>query len=121
MRRFLAAAAIAGVLSGPAAAQQALKPGTPSILVWTPEQQKAWYPAIESVYRVNTVERGRYVRPLPRARRQIAPTFNHDGKTFSVDDYMAAYNVSGVLVLKDGKILLERYGLGRKPDDLGLR
>ena len=30
---------------------------------------------------------------------------------------MKAYNVSGVMVLKDGKILLERYGLGRKPED----
>ena len=30
---------------------------------------------------------------------------------------MEAYNVSGVLVLKDGKVVLERYGLGRKPDD----
>ena len=28
---------------------------------------------------------------------------------------MKAYNVSGLMVLKDGKIVLERYGLGRKP------
>jgi CubicO group peptidase (beta-lactamase class C family) len=30
---------------------------------------------------------------------------------------MKAYRVSGVLVLKDGKIVLEKYGLGRKPTD----
>ena len=30
---------------------------------------------------------------------------------------MAADSASGVLVLKDGKVLLERYALGRKPED----
>ena len=30
---------------------------------------------------------------------------------------MKAYNVSGVMVVKDGKVMLERYGLGRKPED----
>ena len=32
-------------------------------------------------------------------------------------DYMSANRTSGVLVLKDGKIVLERYGLGRTPKD----
>jgi CubicO group peptidase (beta-lactamase class C family) len=35
----------------------------------------------------------------------------------SIDQYMAAYKVSGVIVLKDGQIVLERYGLGRKPSE----
>ena len=30
---------------------------------------------------------------------------------------MKAYNVSGLMVVKDGKVMLERYGLGRKPED----
>ena len=30
---------------------------------------------------------------------------------------MKAYNVSGLMVLKDGKVVLERYGLGRQPQD----
>jgi CubicO group peptidase (beta-lactamase class C family) len=30
---------------------------------------------------------------------------------------MNAFRASGILVLKDGKIILERYGLGRGPDD----
>jgi CubicO group peptidase (beta-lactamase class C family) len=30
---------------------------------------------------------------------------------------MKAYRISGLLVLKDGKIVLEKYGLGRKPTD----
>ncbi|HEY8616558.1 serine hydrolase [Phenylobacterium sp.] len=117
MRTFAGVLAAALLASGAADAQQALKPGTPSILQWSPEQQARWYPAIETVYQVRTVPRGKRVHPLPRAAKEIAPSFTYGGKTFTVDDYMKAYNVSGVLVLKDGKILLERYGMGRKPQD----
>src|SRR5207245_2543436 len=60
---------------------------------------------------------GGAVRPLPNATKAIAPTYDFKGRTWTVDDYMAANSVSGVLVLKDGKVLLERYGLGRKPQD----
>ena len=115
IRAVIVAALIFGAPLAPG--QVAQKAGTPSILTWTPEQQKSWYPAIETVYRVNTVGRGNYVRPITMAARQIEPTWTYQGKTWTVDDYMKVYNVSGVLVLKDGKILLERYGMGRKPDD----
>lgn len=103
--------------SAAANAQTPLSPETPMILSWTPAQQRQWYPAMESVFDTRTVARGDAVRPLPRARVQIAPTFDLNGHTWTLDDYIAAYNVSGVLVLKDGKVLLERYGMGRKPSD----
>jgi len=118
MRKFiLVVAASAALAATGAQAQVALKPGTPSILQWSAEQQRQWYPAIETVYQVRTVPRGTRVHPLPAAGRPIAPTFEYAGRTWTVDDYMAAYNVSGVLVLKDGKVLLEKYGLGRRPED----
>jgi len=119
MRKLDWAAVAAGLLVGGVAvrAQVPLKPGVPNVLTWTQGQQKAWYPAIETVYRVATIKRGTTVRTLPKAAQEIAPTFSHGGTTYSVDDYMKAYNVSGILVLKDGKILLERYGFGRRPQD----
>ncbi|HEX2561558.1 serine hydrolase domain-containing protein, partial [Phenylobacterium sp.] len=119
MRKLLPAALIGALLLGaPAAqAQTPKKPGTPSILFWTPKQQKAWYPAIEKVYRVSTIRRGSYVRPLPKVATEIDPTFSHAGRTYTVSEYMRAFNVSGVLVLKDGRIIMERYGLGRRPRD----
>jgi CubicO group peptidase (beta-lactamase class C family) len=116
MRHALAAAVVLA-FALPAHAQVALKPDTPSILVWTPEQQASGYRTIETVYRTNTIHRGERVHPLPVAAKQIAPIFQIDGRTWSVDDYMTAYKVSGVLVLKDGEVLLERYGLGRTPAD----
>ena len=116
VRRIIVAAAVAFCVA-PAGAQVPLKPDIPSLLHWTPEQQAEGYRSIETYYRTSTVRRGDQVRPLAKADRTIDVTYSHGGRNFTVDDYMKAYNVSGVLVLKDGKVLLERYGVGRKPDD----
>jgi CubicO group peptidase (beta-lactamase class C family) len=119
MRKMIGLLMAAAVLAaGAANAQTSLKPGTPGILRWTLEQQTEWYPAIETVYRSATVKRGDHVRPLPKAERSLdALTYSQADKSWTVDDYMKAYNVSGLMVVKDGKVMLERYGLGRKPED----
>lgn len=116
-RTFLTLGAAAVMIAGPSGAQVALTPGTPSILAWSAQQQSDGYRSIETVYKVNTIKRGERVRPLPMAEKQIDFTFDHDGKSWTVDAYMKAYNVSGVLILKDGKVLMERYGMGRQPTD----
>ncbi len=43
---------------------------------------------------------------MPKARRQIAPTFTWEGRAFSVDEYTREARVSGLLVPKDGEIVL---------------
>ena len=107
--------------AGGASAQVPLDPASKApiagILTWTPAQQASGYRDIEPIFRTHTIRRGTKVHPLPMAARRIDPTFSYQGKTWTVDDYMAAYRVSGLLVLKDGKIVLEKYGLGRKPTD----
>jgi len=117
MKPILIATAVGAMLAGPALAQTPMKPATPSILFWKGEQQAVGYRTIEKIYKVHTIKRGTKVHPLPKAAHQIDPTFDYDGKHWTVASYMKAYRVSGVLVLKDGRIVLERYGLGRKPTD----
>ncbi|HZX85967.1 MAG TPA: serine hydrolase [Reyranella sp.] len=118
MRKIIGLLMAAALLAAGAANAQPIRPGTPSILRWTLEQQTEWYPAIETVYRTATVKRGDTVRPLPKAERSLEGlTWSHADKSWTVDDYMKAYNVSGLMVVKDGKVMLERYGLGRKPED----
>ena len=122
MRRMvLAGAAVLALAAGAAAAQVPLDPASKApiagILTWTPQQQASGYRDIEHIFKTHTVRRGKNVHPLPVAARQIAPTFTYQGKTWTVDDYMVAYRVSGLLVLKDGKIVLEKYGLDRKPTE----
>lgn len=112
------AVAAAGLATAaPAGAQVPLDPATPSFLMWSPELQSRGYRTIEDIFQVNTIERGETVRPLVMADRQIDPSFEHGGQSWTVASYMEAFNVSGLLVLKDGEILLERYGLGRQPAD----
>ena len=122
MKSFVLVIAAALVLTaGAASAQVPLAPASKApiagILTWTPEQQASGYRDIEHIFRTHTIRRGTKVHPLPMAARRIDPTFSYQGKTWTVDDYMAAYRVSGLLVLKDGRIVLEKYGLGRKATD----
>lgn len=105
------------IISAVAHAQVALKPDTPSILFWSPEQQSTGYRTIEKLYQVATVKRGTQVHPLPMAAKQLSVTYKFADREWTVDDYMQANRTSGLLVLKDGKIVLERYGLGRTAKD----
>jgi CubicO group peptidase (beta-lactamase class C family) len=115
----LGAAALTAALAwAPALAADAPVPaGGASILAWTPDQQAWGYRNMEKVAPNRVIAHGGQVHPLPLAARQIDPTFTADGKTYDTASYMAAFRASGVLVIKDGQIVLERYGLGRGPND----
>jgi CubicO group peptidase (beta-lactamase class C family) len=118
MRKAIVLLSAVTVLAIGTARAQGLRPGTPHMFRWTPEQQAEWYPAIETLYRSATVKRGDYVHPLPKADRTLTVSYRgRNGDYWRLDDHMKAYNVSGLMVVKDGKVLLERYGLGRKPED----
>lgn len=108
---------VALAMASPASAQLPLKPDTPNVLFWTPEQQSAGYRSMETIYKSLTIKSGSKAHPLEKAKAEIAPTWSYAGRNWTVDQYMAAYRVSGILVLKDGKIVLERYGMGRTPQD----
>jgi CubicO group peptidase (beta-lactamase class C family) len=72
-------------------------------------------PASESVA---VVARGVRVRPLPVAGRRIgAVEWTRNGRRWTIDQYMQATHVSGVIVLRNGEIVLERYAMGRTAAD----
>ena len=90
----------------------------PSLLVLTPEQQLSVYKDIESTYVVRTAKRGTQVHPLPMAPKQLDLKITWRDKAYpDVDSFMQETRTTGILVLKDGKIVFERYALGRKPED----
>lgn len=125
MRRLLVAAALAAdflamsAVSPPASAAEptVLPPGGAAILSWSPEQQAWGYRNIEKINPALVIKRGDKVRPLPKASVQIDPRFTFGAKSYDTASYMAAFRASGVLVIKDGQVVLERYGLGRGPND----
>jgi CubicO group peptidase (beta-lactamase class C family) len=120
-KTWLGISAVAALAAGAAGAQVALDPAHPrpiaDILRWRGEEQATGFRTIEKIFKTEVIKRGDYVHPLPVAARPIAPAWTYAGKSWTVDSYMAAYRVSGLLVLKDGRIVLEKYGLGRKPSD----
>jgi len=94
-----------------------LPPGGAGILNWTPAQQAWGYKHMELIDPSRVIKRGSKVHVLRKAAVQLRPRFEAEGRSYDTASYMAAFRVSGVLVLKDGEIVLERYGLGRKPHD----
>lgn len=51
--------------------------------------------------------------PLERSAKPLGDVkFTIGGKDFNLDSYFANYPIGGLLVLKDGKIAYEKYGLG---------
>jgi len=121
IKKSAAAVALAGLLGGSplgaAPADPPLPPGGAAILTWTPEQQAFGYKNMEKIAPVRVIKRGKTVHPLPLASAQIDPTFAAGDKSYNTESYMREFRASGVLVIKNGKIVLERYGLGRSPKE----
>jgi CubicO group peptidase (beta-lactamase class C family) len=64
-----------------------------------------------------SVHRGGSIQPLPKSAQPLPSLhFNDHGHTFDLYDYLAINRVAGLLILKDGQIVLEDYELGIGPD-----
>jgi CubicO group peptidase (beta-lactamase class C family) len=67
----------------------------------------------DEIYPVRVVPRAGPVSELPRAAEPVRiESFESDGKTIALEDYLARARTTGLLVLKDGEIVYERYLLG---------
>lgn len=78
-----------------------------------PDIQVRTFRNIDRLFPVRTVRRGGRVEPLPPADKPLGVVrIESHGKTYDLYDYLSLNRVSGLLVLKDGKIALERYELG---------
>ena len=80
------------------------------VLFWNQPQREAAFRSMETHYASNVVRHGT-AHPLPTGE-PLLPRFD-EGKT--LETYMAAHHVAGVIVVQDGKVRLERYGLGAAP------
>ncbi len=54
--------------------------------------------------------------PLPKDSAEPAFQYQFQGKRLALDDYMQHQRVTGLLILKDGKIVAERYNYDRRPE-----
>ena len=87
------------------------------VLFWTPEQQVAGYRNSDRIFWTRTIEAGDSPYPLPYETLDLGDVVLRLGDAaMTVDDYFRRQNVAGLLVIKDGKIVYERYGLGNTGD-----
>ena len=102
--RTLAILVLSSAIAAPALAQQPTPENSPAgVLFWSPADRERAFSQMETISPHAPVARGETpVRALP------------PGDPISVDAsaYMETENVAGVLVIQDGRIRLERYGLG---------
>lgn len=82
-------------------------------LFWTPEQQVAGYRNIDRILPTRKIRAGDDPLELPDSPVDLADVVvRTDADSMTVDEYFVRQNVAGLLVLKDGEIAYERYGLG---------
>jgi len=83
------------------------------VLFWTPEQKVAGFRNSDRLFDTRIIEASDSTSPLPETKVDLDDVIirvNED--TMTVDEYFRRKNVAGLLVIKDGKIAYERYGLG---------
>src|ERR1700734_1524335 len=78
-----------------------------------PDTQVRTFRNIDRLFPTRTIKHGASVYPLPKSDRPLkAVEFTSRGRKYDLFDYFSLNRVSGLLVLKNGKIAFERYELG---------
>jgi CubicO group peptidase (beta-lactamase class C family) len=67
---------------------------------------------MDRIYFAHEVNRGGPVSVLPHGDEIDHLTYRWQGKKRKIDEYFEAANTTGLLVLKDGEIVYEHYGMG---------
>ena len=88
--------------------------GSPyNVLFWTPEEQVASYRNSDKIFWTRKIHAAEHAYSLPYAKVDLDEVeVNITGATMTVNEYFKRKSVAGLLVIKDGKIIYERYGLG---------
>jgi len=112
MRALLFAAALAASALPAVAADK--PPPAASVLFWSQAQKEAGFPKMEAHFPVSTAARGERVQALPAGARLTVAQVG--GQPFDLSAFMASEKTAGILVLQDGRVRLESYGLGYGPN-----
>ena len=102
--------------TSPADDASELPPRT-GMLFWEQEHQVVGYRNTDRIFDTRTIEAGGPAYALDSAPRDFSGvTYEVEGTTYTLDDYVRDKRVAGLLVVKDDQILLERYELGNTAD-----
>jgi len=91
-------------------------PDADDFLLWPPCLQAYGYRIVDRLFATRTIARAAHPLAIPRGR-EFDLSYAIDGEARSVAQLMDRNAIAGLLIIKDGRIVLERYGLGLKPGD----
>ena len=80
-------------------------------LLFPPSIQPYGYRIVDQLFAHRVIRRGPRASELPRGP-EIAPRYAAEGREHDVPSFMDRNRIAGLLVIRDGRIVLERYGLG---------
>ncbi len=90
-----------------------------NFLFWAPEQQVAGYRNIDKVFPTRIISAGGSTYGLPEHIVDLnGVQISFEDEVLTTDEYFSQQNVAGLLVIKNGRIVYERYGLGNSKDSL---
>jgi len=82
-------------------------------LFWNTAQKVVGFRNLEKLAWTRTIEAGGSAYPLPVKKIDLSNfQFDYEGTAITLEDYIRRQNVAGLLVIKDGNIVYERYELG---------
>ncbi|WP_036766636.1 serine hydrolase domain-containing protein [Parvularcula oceani] len=121
MRKLLAALGTVLVLLLVAGALWAFRPWSEyspyeTISLATADDRTGTYRAMERTYPYRVIEGADTVYSFPRAAEEIGTGFAWEGEALTLDDYADAYEITGLMVVSDGEVVLERYFRGETAD-----
>ncbi len=86
-------------------------PAGEDFLLWSPTVQPYGYSIVDQLFATRMIKHGKNVYPLLRGK-ELSVSYQMGGKTYTSENYIDYNNVSGLLIIKNGQIVLERYALG---------
>ena len=95
----------------PAATSEKL-PDVRKILFWKPAEQLVGYKNVDRIAPTRKVDAQANARVLPAGEPLGAVSYEVDGKSFDTNGFVEHNHVVGLIVIKGGKVVLERYERG---------
>lgn len=84
-------------------------------LLWSPNIQADAFLNWDRIWATRRIAAGA-PRPLPVAARPLDITFDSGGRTYTLEELMRWEFISGLLLVKDGQVRLERYAMDLTPE-----
>ena len=94
---------------------EVLSPKT--ILFWNTEQKLHGFKNMEDIFPTRLIRKSKNPYSLTYEPRSLdGLTYKYKGKKYSLEDYIQAFKVAGLIVIRDGKILYESYNFGNNEE-----